>query len=451
MPNKLTASLLCIIALMLGACDVESTLPEATGKASIRAINAVQSSGDVNFLIEERSIGAVDYKESSSTARYDDLNYTFNFDVVFTGESSFRRVASRNIDFEVGKDYTLLMSGEVASPTLTLWEGEEREFAETDTVFEAKFAHAAASLGSIDYYFDDPAVAPVLGNQVATLSFGEVSAPVDYTEGTYVLTITAAGDPDTVLYVSSSTFVGQRNVLFFTAFDGDASDTAPVTARAIAAQGTSLNLPDPNYPPTVQFINASRDLGTVDIYSDEELTSRIVAEHGYLGVTDETSTAGGAADFFYTPAGDTAAILLQTNFVAFDGARYRIIATGVAGDFNAVVNFPDRVPELTRAKLLSYHASNNFSFLDVYAVPAEESVDDNDALRPFLAPNDVTAAAGLAAGSYDVYITEFQEKIVLAGPYRVDVVLGDVIDMIIVDTDDPAVLDVLFLGGGPTG
>ena len=172
-------------------------------------------------------------------------------DVLFFGESATRRVASRDIDFQAGKDYTLLVSGELASPTITLWEGDERAFAEADTVFEAKFAHAAASLGTVDYYFDDAAVTPTLGNQVATLEFGEVTAPLDYAEGDYVLTITAAGDPDTVLYVSESTSIGARNAFIFTAFDGDASDTAPTVVRAIAAQGGSLSLPDPTYPPTL--------------------------------------------------------------------------------------------------------------------------------------------------------------------------------------------------------
>jgi len=451
MLNKLIALPLCALLLLLGACDNESSFPTATGKASIRAINAIPSSGDVNFLIEERSLGTISYQSASSTASYDDLDYTFNFEVFYAGEASTRRVASRDIDFEVGKDYTLLISGELASPTVTLWEGEEREFAETDTVFEARFAHTAASLGSVDYYFDDPAVAPLLGNQVATLSFGEISAPVDYPEGTYVLTITAAGDPGSVLYVSSSSFVSERNALIVTPFDGDAGDTAPVTARAFPAQGSALSLPDPNFPATMQIINASQDLGTVDIYDDEALTSQIVADHGYLDVTDEISTVSGTTNLYYTPSGDTAAITLQTSFPAFDGARYRVVTTGVAGNFNAVISFPDRVPVLTGAKLLPFHASNNFDFLDIYIVPAGESVDDYNPSRQFLAANETAGANRLAAGSYDIYVTAFAEKAVLAGPYSIDVDRGDVVDMIIVDTDDPAVLDVLFLDGGPAG
>ena len=165
--------------LMLAACDTESTLPEATGKGTIRAINAMPTSPEFRLLIEERSLDTVAYRSASSPARYDDLEYTFNIEIPFAGESSVRRVASQFIDVQADKDYTLLVSGAVAAPTITLWENDERIFDEGSTVFQGYFAHAAASLGTVDYYFAAPGVAPVLGEQVATLSFGEIAAPVD--------------------------------------------------------------------------------------------------------------------------------------------------------------------------------------------------------------------------------------------------------------------------------
>ena len=343
----------------------------------------------------------------------------------------------------------MLVSGELASPTITLWEGDERTFVEADTVFEARFAHAAASLGTVDYYFDDPAVTPALGNEVATLAFGAVTAPLDYGEGNYVLTITAAGDPDAVLYISDSSSIGARNALIFTAFDGDAGDTAPTIVRAIATLGNSLSLPDPTYPPTLQFINASMDLGTADIYTDEALTARIVADHAYMDITAELPAATGATTLYYTPAGDTAAVALQTAFTVAGGRRYQLIANGVAGALGVTVLTPDRVPESTRVKLVSYQASNNFNFLDIYAVPAGESVADNFPVRFGLAPTEISPASGLASGSYDIYVTELVEKVILAGPYRIDVVIGDVVEIVIMDTEDPGMLDVLFLSGGP--
>lgn len=447
--NKTSVGLLAVTAFFISACNPQPGLPEPGGKASVRAINAIPASPAINFSIEERSVSSIAYKASSGTSRYDDFSYTFNFDVLFFGEGSARRVASRNIDFQTGKDYTLLVSGELASPTITLWEGDERTFGEADTVFEAKFAHAAASLGTVDYYFDDPAVTPALGNQVATLAFGEATAALDYGEGAYVLTITAAGDPDAVLYVSDSTAIGARNAFLFTAFDGDVSDTAPTVVRAIAVQGNSVSLPDPTYPPTLQFINASMDLGSVDIYTDEALSSNIVADHAFADITAELPVAPGETTLYYTPAGDTAAVTLQSDFTITGGRRYQAIANGVAGALGVTALIPNRLSESTRVRLLPFQASNNFALLDIYAVPAGESIDDNSPVRIGLARTEISAASGLTSGSYDIYVTEFAQKVVLAGPYPIDVVIGDVVEMIIVDTDDPGVLDVLFLSGGP--
>jgi hypothetical protein len=446
--NRISGLLAAAAVLMLAACDTESTLPEATGKAGIRAINAMPRSPEFLFLIEERSLGSVAYKSVSSPARYDDLEYTFNVDMRFAGETSLRRVASQFLDMQADRDYTLLVSGAVESPTITIWEDDERTFDEGSIVFEARFAHTAASLGEIDYYFSAPDVVPVLGQQVATLSFGEIAAPIDYAEGDYELTITPAGDPDTVLFVSTVTTLLAGNTLFITPFDGIASDVAPVVVRAIAAGGGAITLPDARFPSTVEFVNASVDLGTSDIYNDEALTSQIVADHAYRDVTEEISIVDDANLFFYTPSGDTGAVTLEASLSAFGGTRFRIVATGVAGALQTLNLVPDRAGVDTQVKLSALHTSNNFAFLDVYAVDPGESIDDAIAVASLVPLEPANAA--LTAGSYDLYVTEFQDKSVLAGPYRVDVSVGDVIDMIILDTVDPAVLDVLFPAGVPS-
>ncbi len=447
---KRTLTLLsCAAVLLLGACGQESSLPTATGKASIRAINAIKTSQEISFLIEERLIGPAGYAAATSSASYDDLDYTFNIEVFYAGESARRRIASQFIDFEADKDYTLLVSGSLSNPALTLWEGDQRSFDEADTVFEAKFAHASASLGALDYYFADPGVAPALGSQVATLSFGEVSQPADFSAGDFVLTITTANDPTDVVYVSETTSIAARGAFIFMPFEGSANNTAPVIVRAINTAGDSISLPDPRFPPTIRFVNASMDLGTSDIYDDEALTSQLVADHAYLDVSAELGIPAEAITFYYTPAGDTTAVTLEAELTAFNGNRYRLVATGVAGSLVGTSFVPDLRPVDTHAKLRLLQVSNNFDFVDVYAVEAGTSIDDVNPTRFGIVPRQPSSTVQLAAGSYDLYVTESLQKVVLAGPYRVDVVRGDIVDMIVVDTVDPAVLDALFLSGGP--
>jgi hypothetical protein len=434
---------------MLSGCGGESSLPKATGKSKMRAINAIPRSSEISFLIEERPIGSAVYQNASSPVEYDDLSYTFNFEVFFAGESSLRRFARQDVDVEANKIYDFFVSGSLQSPTVTVWQSDLRTFGESDTVFAAKLVHASPSLGDLDYYLAAPAVAPALGNQLATLSFGEISAATDLTEGDFVLTITTAGDPTDVVFTSGTITFPARDVYTLTAFDGDESDTAPVFVRAFGDEGNAFGLPDINSAPTVQFVNASLDLGPSDIYDDEMLMSLRVAGQDFKGVSAELNTTIGENTFYYTPAGDTSVVSIESPLAIFGGLRYRLVAIGPAGSFVSVASIPDIRPVATEAKVLPFHASSNFSFLDLYAVAAGTSIDEVFPIRAGLIFGVALDSGALPAGTYDIYVTETADKTVLAGPYRVTVGLGDIVDLIIVDTVDPAVLDVLFLSGGP--
>ncbi len=447
--NRFPATVVALAALLIAACDTSSSLPEATGKGIIRAVNAMPASPEFRFLIEERSIDSVGYRESSTAVRYDDLEYTFNIEIRFAGESSARRVASQFIDVQADVEYTLLVSGDVTAPTVTVWEGAERTFEEGGTVFEVRFAHTAASAPTVDVYFAAPDVSPSPGSEAATLSFGEIAAPADFTAGDYVLTITAAGDPDTVLFVSNATSFAAGDALILMPFDGVAIENAPVVVRSISAGGGAVTQSDARFAPSVEFVNASLDLGAVDVYSDEALTSPIVAGLDYGEASAEVTIESGDNVFSFTPAGDPGVIALEASLPALGSSRYRIVAAGVAGSQVGFPVIPDRRSLQTQAKLSTLNASNNFDALAIYALAPDESLEDAVPVQA-AARLDPQAAAGLEAGSYELYVTEFGQDTILAGPYAVDVSIGDVVDMIVLDTVDPAVLDVLFLSGGPS-
>ncbi len=438
-----------VAATLLAACSLESDLPEASGKANFRMINAVPTSGEIAFLIEERAIGAANFQEMTVTSNFDDLTYNFNFDVLYAGETDLRRAASQFLDVVADRDYTFLVSGSLANPTITLWEDDIREFDDTADVFSSKFVHATGAYGELDYYFADASVAPAAGEHIARLSFGEVSTRSDFAVGDYVLTITTSGDPTDVIYRSEAVSFIAGVEVFTTLFDGDANNNSPLVAQALPTFGGPVQMLDPSFLPSVEFVNVSAELGASDIYDDEALTSLRIIDHDYLDIEPEVAIVSGSNDFYYTPTGDTSAVTLQSALTATPGPRYRVYARGVAGDFDTTIVLPDRKSLETMAKLTLYHASNNFGSLDLYVLDADESVDESFPLRAAIGQNTQTLNAPLGAGSYDVYLTEFNDKTVLAGPYRLDLALGDIVDMAAVDTVDPAVLDILFMQGGP--
>ena len=96
----------------------------------------------------------------------------------------------------------------------------------------------------------------------------------------------------------------------------------------------------------------------------------------------------------------------------------------------------------TAAKLLYQQSTNNFGFTNLYLVEADTTIEDQIPFLAAVASGIGTAAHEFVPGSYDVYVTEFGETEILAGPFRLDAALGDVFDMVVFDTDDPAILEI---------
>ena len=286
-------------------------------------------------------------------------------------------------------------------------------------------------------------VVPVLGEEVATLNFGELSAALDFAADDYVVTITTGGAPADVLFTSSPTTILARTDLVVTPFDGDANDTAPLVVRGLGVLGGAILVHDPLASSTVQFLHAAREMGISDVYDDAALTSQVLGGHTYRDLTADANIAVDSYEYFYTPANDTAAVLLSTNFTVAEGFHYRITAVGAGGVYSTTNTILDRRSVDTAAKLLYFPSSSNYEFTDLYIVESGTLIDDQLPFRVGATSRLPNASLEIVPGNYDVYVTEFLEKVILAGPFPLDVALGDVVDMVVFDTDVTEVLDIV--------
>ena len=229
----------------------------------------------MSFFIEERRIGDVDYKFSTTPVTFDDLEYIFSIETVLAGDILATRVASQPLKVVKDTDYTFLISGALAAPDITVWETPIREWSGTETVFEMRFANAADSIGDVDVYFAAPGTVPMPGNAIGTLSFGEVLPQTDYESGDYVLTFTAAGDPLTVHFESSTLSLIAQSSTVISIFDTDANNTGLWSVRAFFAAGGSGPIEAVDSTATARFFHASTMLVEADIYNDETLMARL--------------------------------------------------------------------------------------------------------------------------------------------------------------------------------
>ena len=79
MIRRLITLVVTTIVVTAASGCAESSRQAATGEGNIRGINSIVTSPDVTFLIEERSLGTVAFKQTSGFIAYDDLSYLFNF------------------------------------------------------------------------------------------------------------------------------------------------------------------------------------------------------------------------------------------------------------------------------------------------------------------------------------------------------------------------------------
>jgi hypothetical protein len=436
--KRTSTFLACATALLLAACTSDSQFPTPTGEGGVRGINAIPGSPVVTFRIEERSLGNLNYKNSSTPTLYDDFEYTFNFDILNPGDDDAQRIASVTQKVDDGFEYVFVVSGDLANPTVTTWETPLRDWGGSETVFEGRFAHLAESLGTVDvYFYEQSGPMPVQGEQVATLAFGDIMDITDFEEGEYRALITAAGDINTVYHDSIPAIFAPRSSHLISIFDGNENDTSPYILWSMSSAGQQLRLADAAYASTIRFVHGAATLPAVDIYDDETLTN-LVRSNLALGETSvDIDTVSEELTWYFTPTGSTATVLFsQTTAPAPTSTPTDMYLSGTTDAWAGVNLSQDRTSAENLAKLSLYHSAFDAETMDMYIVARGETIAE-DAFPTLRRINYglPSGTAALEAGSYDIYLTELFQKTVVGGPYELDVALGDVVFLLAYDDE----------------
>lgn len=434
--------ILFVLAWTLGGC-AETSLPDPSGKGKIRGIASIVDASDVGFLIEERIIGNVPYKGVGGYEEYDDLTYNFNFDIFLPGEDDAVRLATQFIDVVRDMEYTLILTGSVDNPSIVMWEDSEREWSGTETVFEPAFAHFSPQLGDVDLYFAAPGTAPVLGNEVGTLSDGERLPVQDFTQGEYEIILTAPDDPSTVLYTSAIIDAVATSRPLFVIFDTDPSLTAPVAVSLINENGTSTNIPDPSYPAQLRIYHANFSIGNVDIYFNEDFANPVYSNIAFGELGDYLDLAEAATTLTVTAVGNPGAILFENDVVAALGTKRTIMLVGddATPFFNALNDEPR--PLSSGPVLRVSNLAINTDFINVYILEPGTEITATTNATFFALPSQVdTNYFSQVAGMYEMTITSITEVTPIAPPLMLDLAVGDVLDISILDTADSAAFEL---------
>ncbi len=171
---------------------------------------------------------------------------------------------------------------------------------------------------------------------------------------------------------------------------------------------------------------------------------------GYLGLSPFADAATGLNLLTLTPVGNPGATIHEAEFNLPAATRGTIALVGQPGGLSFFA-LPDSAPPVEIFALVRIlNASFNADVIDVYIADPGTSVDDQLLPRfaaiPTLASTDYQ---GLAEGMQELTITLRGEKTPIAAPVILDLANGDRVDMVIVDTADPAAVELVVFDFRP--
>lgn len=338
---RLLAALALAATLVVTGCgggggDVDNDL-------AFRVVHAAPDAPAVNILLDGVILrSAVAYKGGTNRLAATPREYTFAVEAI-TADGPLKLFPDVTVDMQAGVEYTLLALGEGRAgsthplqPLLI-----QNDFADVpaDNV-RLQFVHGAPDVAAVDVYLtpvpDAPAPLPSLAGATpaATVTYAAQPAarqlqPAD----SYVVRVTPAGDPDTVLYTSDAlTFTGRLDVMMIlvessvagesplslllqTTGSGEALDRSTVArARAVhlSPDAPALDLIGTAATtsfPEVLFSNAANPVGVaVDaangraLVVDNQLPAVVAVDLG-TGARTVLSDQGSAGKPFRKPVG----------------------------------------------------------------------------------------------------------------------------------------------------
>jgi hypothetical protein len=435
---------LTIVATVSGCA--ESTREQATGDGDIRGINAIVTAPVVSFQIEERVLGAVDFKGNSGFREFDDLHYNFNFDLLRPGILEPDRLTTQPIDVLADNEYTVVLTGTIANPSSFFWEDPIREWSGTETVFEIVFAHLAPSMGELDFYFAPPGTVPLLGQAVGTLTNGARLPILEFEEAPYELILTPKDDPATIVYQSAQLAPITQSRATIAVFDADPTLTGNVGVNFIDQAGGSSVLVDVNFPPLTRTYHAAFGTENFDGYFDSDFTSIVYADIGFQELSSYADVPKPVTLVTLTPVGNSGAVIHEADVIFTGGTKSNVVLAGLPGSPFYLFMLNDGRPVETFPIIRILNASLTTDFLDVYLLPPGTPIED--AIIPQIRGIPSLSDTGFNAtseGMLELTITLAGEKTPIAAPVILDLANGDTVDTIIVDTVNPGIVELAIV------
>ena len=433
-----------LAAFTLIGCDSGRQAP---AKTRVHVVNAAPTFAQLSYRREQTDTRDVLEFKGVAAHDYDLDTYDFNVYRLQTATQTLLNQWTWVKELVADKEYTFVLAEAAGQVAPQIVEYSPKLTNSTDT--QIAVVHAGETLPAMDVYVQPTGVGIAGATPRGNVSFLGQVAPKTFASGDYEITLTAAGDPNNVLFASSAVNLaaGVTNVLVIA--DEDGQGTAAISL--IVAQDNSFVLYAANATSGLRTVNFANDGAARDFAINHEYSPPIFPAVPYGTATSyATVPVNASLPITVTPVGNPGVLELDTQLSAAAGTLSTVMFAGPAGTLVPQIVTDDRRRITSEAKLRYFNAANQFTTVtEMVLVPPGTTDQTTVAPATALVAPAVTDYLYTTPGEYDLYFRETSTNAVRAGPIHVTLVSGGIYGIMTLNGPDTATATVVFIDDVP--
>ncbi len=442
------AALLLVATVVLASCGGGGSIDN---ELSLRIIQASPDAPLVNFLIDDVRVRQfVDYRGGYGSIFATPGTYDLAVELILPGvDERISRVL--NTPLLAGKDYTFIVIGKDADDSVKLMEFESPiESVPTGNV-RVQVAHAAPGIDPLDVYVTAPNTNLLAAVAIGPATYGNAVARQLLPAGTYVIRVTPAGMPGTVLFESGEIPLQSGRDLLLVAVANTTTDTDSVPISLVVNEpsrpiGFTFDVLDKDLSSDLRVVHVSPDAPALDVVGDPATEGAedvpftpaggltYLGNTGYISAPPENYTVNGAT----TAEPDT--VIFNFGRTLFAGQKAAALVIGLLATINDLVLVDDIRSVYAEGRLRIVNAAPGSGAVDVYILETGLAIESANATEGNLvlgglAPRlgDVSTHYGVEPGNYTVTFTVAGDKTMVLATAEVAATAGTVQTAILVD------------------
>ncbi len=414
--DKLKVVLLLVLAIVLSACSsnndnspaVVEVEPDPVAETlRLQVLHASPDAPAVNVLVNSNeTLSGVDYKSGSEALELEVGDYEIQVDAIIP--SGVTTVIGP-VDLSLAADtlYTIVAVGDTANIEPLVLEQADTEVPAGQV--RLTLVHEAPDAPMVDVFATEPGADLATSSAVGSFSFKESLGPIEVATGDYQIRVTLANEPASIVFDSGTVTLEDGANLTIAAVENTLTGDSPISLALLTGSG-SAEIIDANTPADLRVVHASPDAPAVDVVADDGFSAPLVSDLSFADFTGFLSVPPATYNVKVVPTNETSPVVIDADLNLEAGQIYSVIAVDNLAAISALVESDDPRPIATAAKLRLIHASPTAADVDIYVTAPGENIAD---LSPTLGGVAFKANTGflqLAAGSYDVTVTDAGSK-----------------------------------------